>query len=236
MDDASSRFVDTYNIIHNWMRKELDAPREDFWRLLDDMALKHPDFRRHVEHLRAFAEVRNLIVHKYSRERPLVVPSILSLQKFVAIKEQLLSPPRLLDFASTPVEQCKPTDPLGSCVKKMHDGVFSQLPVFEGNNYCGLLTAETIARWLATEFVGDWQGIVIETCVTEVLKHQENDDNYKFMSAKATVTEALSAFEEFQRNGKRLEAILITNSGSPTEPLLGIVTILDIPKLNQAVA
>ena len=35
--------------------------------------------------------------------------------------------------------------------------------------------------------------------------------------------------------GKRLEAILITNSGLPTESLLGIVTIHDIPKLNKAI-
>ena len=120
-------------------------------------------------------------------------------------------------------------------MKKMHDGVFSQLPIYDGNNYIGLLTSETIARWLATAFVGDGQGIVGEESVAEVLKHQKNSENYKFMPAKATVPEALAAFEDFQQRGKRLEAILLTNTGRPSEPMRGIVTIHDIPKLNQAI-
>lgn len=234
MDDVSSRFHDAFTAIENWLKKELDAPREDFWRLVDEMADKNPGFRRYAGPLKAFAEVRNLIIHKYSREQPLAIPSAQSLQRLIAIKEHLLSPPLLLPLSAKPVQQCQPTDPLGCCVKKMHDGVFSQLPIYDGNEYFGLLTSETIARWLATEFVGDGKGIVGEDSVADVMKHQEDSENFKFMAANATVPQALAAFEDFQRRGKRLEAILITNTGRPTEPLRGIVTIHDIPELNQA--
>lgn len=234
MDDLSARFLDAFTAIENWLKSELDAPREDFWRLIDEMADKNPGFRRYAGPLKAFAEVRNLIIHKYSREQPLAIPSAQSLQRLIAIKEHLLSPPSLLPLSAKPVQQCQPTDPLGCCVKKMHDGVFSQLPIYDGGKYFGLLTSETIARWLASEFVGDGQGIVGEDSVADVMKHQEDGENYKFMAANATVPQALAAFEDFQRRGKRLEAILITNTGRPTEPLRGIVTIHDIPVLNQA--
>jgi hypothetical protein len=99
----------------------------------------------------------------------------------------------------------------------------------------GLLTAETVARWLASHLAAG-QEVVEEQAVAEVLNHQEDTENYCFMGRVATVPEGLIGFERFQQNGKRLEATLITNVGRPTESLLGIVTIHDIPKLNQAIA
>ena len=56
-----------------------------------------------------------------------------------------------------------------------------------------------------------------------------------WLEPTATVANALAAFDKFLHHGKRLEAILITNAGRPTESLMGIVTINDIPKLNQAI-
>ena len=35
------------------------------------------------------------------------------------------------------------------------EGSFSQLPVCDGSEFAGLLTAETIARWLATQLIED---------------------------------------------------------------------------------
>ena len=185
--------------------------------------------------LKDLNRLRNVFVHHYSREKPIAVPTTHAVEQITAIRDELISPPSLYSLAAKPVEQCSPTDPLGCCVKKMHDGVFSQLPIYDGDKYFGLLTAETIARWLATEFVGDWKGIVDEKSVAEVIQHQEDSENVQFLPRTATVADGLAAFDDFLHRGKRLEAILITNTGRPTETLLGIVTINDIPKLNQAI-
>ena len=74
-----------------------------------------------------------------------------------------------------------------------------------------------------------------EQSVVEVMHHQEDSENVQFLPRTATVADGLAAFDKFLHRGKRLEAILITNTGRPTEALLGIVTIHDIPKLNQAI-
>ena len=236
MDDLSSKFLDAFNVIEDWMRHELDAAEEDdFGSLLRRMKLTNSGVRRSAPELKRFARLRNLIAHNHSREQPLAVPTQRSVERIETLRNQLLSSPSLFALAATPVEHCRPTDPLGCCVKKMHDGVFSQLPVYDGNVYRGLLTAETIVRWLATEFVGDWKGIVEEKSVAEVMLHQEDGENVEFVARTATVVDALVAFDRFLHRGKRLEAILITNSGRSSESLLGIVTINDIPKLNQAI-
>lgn len=235
MDALSSQFLSAFNDIEDWMRHELDAKEEDeFAALLRRLERTDSQVRRYAAELKRLARLRNLIAHTHSRDKPLAVPTSSSVERAEAIASLLRSPPLLLTLAAKPVEQCSPADPLGSCVKKMHDGLFSQLPVYEGDCYCGLLTAETIARWLANFFVGDGTGIVDEQTVAEVIRHQEDGDNVRFLPRQATVATGLAAFDEFLNSGKRLEAILISNSGRPTESLLGIVTIHDIPKLNQA--
>lgn len=237
MDDLSSRFLDGFNVIEDWMRHALDSKESDeFLSLLRRMGESNAEVRRFAGELKRFARLRNLIAHTHSHEKPLAVPTLVSVERIEAIGKLLMSPPSLLSLAAKPVEQCRPSDPLGCCVKKMHDGVFSQLPIYDSGQYCGLLTAETIARWLATFFFGDGTGIVDEQTVAAVMKHQEDNENVEFMARTATVANALAAFDRFQNRGKRLEAILITNSGRQAETLMGIVTIHDIPKLNSAIS
>jgi predicted transcriptional regulator len=236
MDSLSSRFLAAFNSIEDWMRHELDSNEdEEYGSLLRRLEKNNVEVRRHSPELKRLARLRNLIAHNHSQIRPLAVPTQVSVERIEALGKLLLSPPLLLSLAATPVEQCRSTDPLGRCLKKMHDGVFSQLPIYDGDKYYGLLTTETISRWLAMFFVGDGKGIVDEQTVAEVMKHQEDGENVEFMARTATVANALAAFDAFLHRGKRLDAILITNSGRPTEALLGIVTIHDIPKLNSAV-
>lgn len=236
MDALSSQFLAAFNVIEDWMRHALDAGEEDdFGSLVRRLEKTDAAVRRHAPELKRLARLRNLIAHNHSRDRPLAVPTPVSIERAEALAKFFRSPPLLLTLATQPVAQCKPTDPLGHCARKMHEGVFSQLPIFDGARYHGLLTAETIARWLATAFIGDGDGIVGEQTAAEVMRHEEDGDNVAFVPRTATVANALAAFGEFQQRGKRLEAILITNGGRPTEALLGIVTIHDIPKLNRAI-
>jgi predicted transcriptional regulator len=237
VDDLSSKFLAAFNDIEDWVRHELGArDEEEFARLLGRMVDQDSQINRFAAELKRMARLRNLIAHNHSRDKPLAVPTLLSVERVEAIAKQLRSPPLLLSLSAKPVEQCRPSDPLGCCVKKMYEGLFSQLPIYDGDHYCGLLTSETIARWLAAFFVGDGNGIVDEQTVAEVIRHQEDSENVEFMARSTTVIHALAAFDRFLHRGKRLDAILLTNSGRQTEALLGIVTIHDIPKLNKAIS
>jgi hypothetical protein len=55
------------------------------------------------------------------------------------------------------------------------------------------------------------------------------------MGREATVLDALAAFEDLVRAGQILEAIILTNSGKPTELPIGIVTVADVRRLNSLV-
>jgi predicted transcriptional regulator len=116
----------------------------------------------------------------------------------------------------------------------MREGPYSQLPVYDGSIFVGLLTAETVARWVASN-LADGQELMEEETVEAVLKHQEDPQNHTFLGRTSTVPDGLAAFDDFLHRGKRLEAILVTQNGRAAEQPLGIVTIHDIPRLRHAI-
>jgi predicted transcriptional regulator len=231
MDESSSLFLDAFSTIEKHLRRLLDADRHmTFNEMLEKAARVDKGVRRLRSQLRDFGELRNFVVHEYRRDRPTASPSAHAVDRLQAIRDELLSPPRLIDLFRLPVETCSPADRVGAAARKMHDGSFSQLPVYEGDRLVGLLTAETVARWLASRLAGGL-GLLEEEAVEAVMRHEEGTHAYVVMDREATVEEALAAFDDHLHAGKSLDAIILTHSRGATERPLGIVTISDMPRL-----
>ncbi len=236
MDSTTSQFVTVYNEIDSWLRGRTKASNEQsFTRLVNVTAHSHAGVKRHAQTLKRLAVLRNFVVHEHSHQSPLATATQHALEQLTKVRNELVSPPLLLSISNRPVTLCRSTDPIGDAVKLMHDGSFSQLPVYDDRKFVGLLTAETVARWLASSLAGDQQ-LVEEKPVAEVMTHQEYSDNHAFMPRTATVFEGLSEFDKSLRRGTRLDAILLTENGRPSESPLGIITIHDIPKIQRAIA
>jgi predicted transcriptional regulator len=116
----------------------------------------------------------------------------------------------------------------------MYEGSFSQLPVYRADVLVGLLTAETVARWVASK-LAHGEGILEEEAVERILEHEEGVHQYRLMNQDATVFEALTAFEDLIHFGKILDAIILTCHGKKNETPLGVVTVSDVPRLNRLV-
>ena len=90
---------------------------------------------------------------------------------------------------------------------------------------------DTIARWLSANIK---LTPVSELCKESVGKiyatFTETEENYRFLPLEATVVEALMLYEENERRGIRLDAILFTPLGFPSIDIQAIMTTWDIPK------
>jgi predicted transcriptional regulator len=235
MDDNSSNFLETFNAIEDWLRRQVNAPPgEGFHEVVSRVAVRHFGVKRHASLLKKLGRLRNLVVHEYSRDKRMTVPTSYTVEQITAIRDELLSPPSLYSVCTRPAATCDPSDPVGRAAMTMRDRSFSQLPVYDGSAFVGLLTAETVARWVASN-LADGQELMEEERVADVLRHQEAGENHAFLGRLSTVLDGLAAFDAFLHRGKRLEAVLLTDSGRPTEQPLGIVTVHDIPKLRRAI-
>lgn len=235
MDEQSSKFLEAFNAIEDWLRRQANAsPGVDFYEVVDLVSERQVGVRRHANLLKKLGRLRNFVVHEYSRDRPMAVPTPYTVEKISAIRDELLSPPSLYSVCTRPVVTCGPSDLVGKAAKAMRDGSYSQLPVYDGTAFVGLLTAGTVARWVAGN-LADGQELMAEERVDEVLRHQEGPEHHAFLGRASTVLDGLAAFDTFLHRGKRLEAVLLTDGGRPTEQPLGIITVYDIPKLRRAI-
>lgn len=236
MDDLSSRFLDAFSGIEKHLWRLVNADRYTrFNELVDKAASSDRIVRRLRAHLKDFGELRNFVVHEYRRDVPAAIPSLHTVEQLIAIRDELLPPPKLINLFRKRVETCAATDPVGIAAKKMHDGVFSQLPVYDGNMIIGLLTAETVARWLAG-CLASGLGILEEETVDKVMQYAEETCNHTLMGQGGTVFDALAAFDEFFQSGASLDAIILTANGRNTEAPIGIVTVADMPQLHRAIS
>lgn len=115
----------------------------------------------------------------------------------------------------------------------MYENQISQAPVVQEGRFIGLLTANTIARWLGANVENDLFSVK-ETLISEVLEYTEDPNHVAFMNPEHTVFDVFELIQQYELKGNRLEAILVTHSGKATESILGIITIWDLPKMNRA--
>src|SRR5262249_33946928 len=149
----------------------------DFHEVVDRAGEAHAGVRRHAHLLKKLGRLRNLVVHEYSRDKPMAVPTPHTVERIIAVRDELLSPPSLYSVSTRPAATCGPSDPVGGAAKTMRDRSYSQLPVYANGTFVGLLTAETVARWVASN-LADGQELMAEEKVGDVLRHQDDPENH----------------------------------------------------------
>ena len=236
MERQSSRFLTAFNAIEKHFCNLLGDTEDHipFGTMIGKLAPRHAAVRHFQDKLRELAKLRNFIIHTHDHADPLATPSPHAIEAVEMLRDQLVSPAKLIDRFKKKVVTCRPDDPIRTAARKMHEGDFSQLPVYSDMELQGLLTAKTIARWLAAGLVGG-HGHFVEESIRKVLKFQEEKTNFVVMDNEATVFDAVAAFEKGYHSGTTLDAIILTLNRKKTDSPTGIVTIYDMPQLQKAV-
>ncbi len=227
----SDVFLESFSSIEKHLRSITGATRRvSFYELLNGASQKSPVVRRLITDLKEYADLRNAIVHERTDGHVIAEPNEAAVNDLKLIKELVIAPPRVIPTFQKHVTSLDESVSIGEAVTVMREHAFSQVPVTAANKFIGLLTSNTIARWLASQ-VEDEILSLKENQISEVLKHTEDPDNYAFLRRNADVFQAMEQFDLFENRGKRLEAVLITQNGEATESFLGVITLYDVPRL-----
>jgi len=118
------------------------------------------------------------------------------------------------------------TDTLVNVLRVIREMDYTQFPLYNGEKFMGLLSENGITKWLAKNVEdGIFDG---DTILSDVISFEEQQDNFCFITREASIYEAKEAFRNYIDKGLELDALLITNSGSAHEKLMGIITRWDI--------
>lgn len=227
-EDSFGRFIDAYNTIDAHMRAELGLDgRSGFLEVLNRFTERHGRIAE-LRELKLFAELRNVAVHMQSLVNPAFVPSAKAVERLEQIRDRLLSPPLAGSAFRRKVVTVGPGDSLATILDLVRQHDFSQFPVYDGATLSGLLTENGITRWLAQHV--DSNGSLVELVdhsVSDALKDDRKSANFKLVGREVPVDVVQDMFADHAN----LEAVIVTNSGKPTETPLGIATQWDMARL-----
>ncbi|MGE3843067.1 MAG: CBS domain-containing protein [Vicinamibacterales bacterium] len=227
----SARFLTAFAAIEKHLRIEAAADRgEPFYRLVDVAAKRSQVVRRYRDDLQEYADLRNAIVHERAGGQPIAEPHADVTTNLERILEAMRNPPKVVPAFQKPVQTVTEDDTIADALKFVYPRNLSQVPVTSGQRTVGLLTTNTLSRWLARQApvgLADLSGHTVR----DALQYTEHQGNWILVSRHAHLQDVVDEFDRAEASGRRLDAVLITASGKPTEQLLGIVTIHDMPKL-----
>ena len=226
-ESPSEIFTNTYNDIVKKLREMTNSDQgTGFYKLLEKAKSRNSLVINMVgSELKEMADLRNTIAHDKSNKRPdLAIPTDYAIKRISEIEELLVNPPKVIPLFRKVVFSLQYNDPISKASKSIYENNYSQIPIYNQKDFIGLLTSNSIARWVGAKEICD-----LAVSVSNVYdKYTEYKDNYRFISKNTNLFNTLDIFNEFQNKGKRLEAILITDSGKEKESLLGIITIYDL--------
>lgn len=226
--DDTKRFLNFFGEIERELRVMVNDPGNGkhmtFYQLVDRAKSTNAIIRNYESDLKVFGDFRNLLVH--GNNSGLAIPSEKTIQLIEKIYQAITNPPKAYDIAQKSVVSFQKSDSLAVVLETVREKRYTQFPVYEGNNFEGLLTENGVTFWLADK-VDEDLFFVKETKIAEILAKDEKNNNYKFISRNKNIYEVQNYF-----NNHEIEALFVTDSGKEQQKILGIITSWDILNCN----
>ncbi|QQB45649.1 CBS domain-containing protein [Corynebacterium glucuronolyticum] len=231
-EDPALVFLTVFNNIEATIRRLLDAKPSDSltWmvRLCEKKRIITP---AQSDTLQAAANLRNSITHgSYLHGEPVADPREDIINDISAIYAFLTDPPLALSvLPQKDVVTFAPDTSVRNVLAKLRSTRFSQFPIYEGRTFIGVLTANSIAKWLAEDILDD--GELSAISVQDVLDRARDSQRVAFLPRTAT---SYNVAETLMRAGKKQRPpriILITEHGKKDERPLRVVSEADVALL-----
>lgn len=226
--ERATKFIQLYNQMSDYLQRTTGSSGHVTFSVMVEQAAKtNAAIRAVAGKLKEYGDLRNAIVHHRDYPETIIAePSAEALADFTSIVEKALRPKRLLPTFQRNVRVFSMEEQLVTALKYMRDHDYSQVVVGDAGTF-RLLTVEGVARWLEQQAEADIISVT-DAIVGHAIAH-EIPNTFETMDRNQTIFKAREAFTQIlERVQPRLFAIIVTQTGRPTEQPLGIVTPWDL--------
>jgi len=230
----SDRFLQAYSDIEHEMARILKLKdHRRFFELIDKSAKVNPVIERYRFDLKEYGELRNAIVHDRAGGEVIAEPNDHAVEHIEHIARLLLKPPRVAPLFLKDVLTLSVDDTISRAIRELSRMSYSQVPVKHKDETVCLLTSNMIIKWMGKILV-EGELDIEHTSLKDVVRIAGYEDNYEVVSVKKSLLDIPDLFYNWEQQGKKLEAVLITQNGEVKEQLVGIITNRDLPQVHKA--
>lgn len=227
--EQSGKFETAFNRIHKALREMVKETESDaFVELLYSGYKNHSLIRKYKSELHQFAKLRNAIVHeRVNADYYIAEPHIEVVERIEEICREFEKPQTALSIATSPVFYYYEDAYLKDVLKVINKFDFTRFPVYDKDDkYVALLTSTEIIQWMAKHFSSE----VIHFEDVRIRELLTKGKNYfvTFVTEDASLYEIEELFERYHTRGKKLQAVIITETGDRHGKPIGVITPWDL--------
>jgi CBS domain-containing protein len=222
----NQKFEETYDKLETFFDKTLNKTGRyiPFANLIEQSAKKIPGASEHLEELRLFKDLRNLLKHKVDVD-DIFTLSDQAVADIERVYMALAEPKRLGELFASEVIFLDQSDKYDKVQVAIRDNHYTQFPVVDGQGHLikKMVTAYAIVHACAKKD---------KPSVQEILK--ESTTRVEMILGDASIYEAEERFVNAVRNGNKLLVLLVVNKITDTldrDQVVGIVTPADLPTI-----
>ncbi len=231
----AERFLNAYSSIEHEMERILNIKEHRrFFELVDKSARLNPVIDQYRFDLKEYSELRNAIVHDRINGEIIAIPTDAAVESIERIAALLLQPPTVAPIFLKEVLVLQASDPVEKAVRELSRHSYTQVPVIKEGRMLGLLTSNMIVKWMGSS-IDDDSFSLDRVSLLEVIKAAGHEKNYHIVSVQHSLLEIPDLFYKWQQQGKKLEAVLISETGDAGEKFLGIITNRDLPAIYKEI-
>jgi predicted transcriptional regulator len=227
--EQSGKFETAFNRIHKALKEMVKGTDSDaFVELLYSGYKNHSLVRKYKSELHQFAKLRNAIVHeRVNSDYYIAEPHIEVVERIEEICKEFEKPQTALSIATSPVFYYYEDAYLKDVLKVINKFDFTRFPVYgKDDKYVALLTSTEIIQWMAKHFsdsVVHFEDVRVKELLTK-------GKNYfvTFVDEDASLYHIEELFERYHTRGKKLQAVIITETGDRHGKPIGVITPWDL--------
>jgi len=184
-----------------------------------------PEFVILRPHLNAIREIRNFLAHQPKYEnQPLIVPTKSAIKIVENLMAKLSGPSTVYSICIKPsgILCAKIDDQVVPVVKLMNEKQYDIVPIMEKSKVIGVLAD-------SAKFIKD---VDIDTTFFQLKQHIDLQEHIGrtvlFVGKNDTIESAKLRIAECFKNGYRIDALFVTETGKQTEGLVGLLLPLQL--------
>lgn len=226
--DSNNEFLQYFSKLENRLRTDQRANNEkSFSSLVRDS--QNPLIKSKKYDLLKLKDIRNVISHNQGSEIN-AIPTSFATDSLKEVFYAYTKPPLVFNIFKTNVFIIGAEEKLVDALKVMAEKDISQIPIYEGKNYLGLLTGNVISRYFASKI--NESGEIVEAFkdvkIEKVLEYKEEQDQVYFISRQENIHQLI---EKINIRKSPSGIYILSENGKENESPLRIITSYDYHEL-----
>ena len=229
----AQRFIDSFNQIDYAIRVQHDFKRSmGFSDMIRRASSLNHIVRKYEDDLIDYGRLRNAIIHGSNSDIIIAEPHEDVVLKIEQLARLITTPPKALEVLNEKEVFTVNYDmKVKDVIEKISSTKFSNLPVYKNGTLIGVANGQKILNSLG-QYLTDHKTVdeyISNTTIEKIVIEQKDNNYYSVLGSDTTIDQVLGEF----LNNRKLLAIIITKTGTMSEPPLAIITSTDYMELNK---